>query len=125
METENPELIESPEADGQYLEAVETMRLAKRGKVRVRVLTQLYSFGETQRYKNWKGVIWRLDLEPTVIAGSNFRTALATFFEAVTTIGPLQVIHVLQQASTGALRMSPVEPAGDVELELAEETENG
>ena len=93
-----PELLDGPDADQQFSEAIDAMRAAKRLKVRLRVLVQLYAFGETQRYKNWKGVLWRLDLEPTVLAGSNFRAALSTFFEAVATIGPAKVVDALKRA---------------------------
>lgn len=95
---DNPELLDGPNADQQFSEAIDAMRAAKRPKVRLRVLAQLYGFGESQRYKNWKGVIWRLDLEPTVLAGSNFRAALSTFFEAVATVGPARVVDALKRA---------------------------
>lgn len=93
--TDATELVE---ADQQFSEAIDLMRAAKRAKVRTRILVQLYAFGEKQRYRNWRGVVWRLDLEPTVLAGSNFRAALSTFFEAVGSIGPARVIDALKRA---------------------------
>jgi len=98
---ENPQLLDDQSADGQFLEAVASMREAARPKVRVRVLLQLYQFGAKQRYKNWRGLIYRLELDPTVMAASNFRTALSMFFEALTTIGPARVVDALQQAMKG------------------------
>jgi hypothetical protein len=99
--TDNPQLLDDESADAQFLEAVEAMRAASRPKVRVRVLLQLYRFGVGQRYKNWRGQIFRLELDPTIMAASNFRTALSMFFEALTTIGPAKVVDALQAAMKG------------------------
>lgn len=96
-----PELLDEPDADAQYSEAIDLARAAKRGKVRVRILVQLYAFGEKQRYRNWRGVVWRLDLDQTVLAGSNFRAALSTFFQAVGTVGPARVVDALKNAMEG------------------------
>ena len=93
-----PELLEAPDADQQYREAIDAMTAAKRPKVRVRILAQLYRFGKGQRYVNWRGVVWRLDLDPMILAGTNFRAALSTFFDAVSTIGPAKVVDALQRA---------------------------
>lgn len=93
-----PELVEGDTADQQFGEAVHAMQAAKRAKVRVRVLAQLYQFGDKQRYKNWGGVLWRVDLEPNLTAAANFRASLSAFFEAVTTIGPAKVVQALQEA---------------------------
>lgn len=101
MATDNPQLIDEQSADAQFMEAVDAMRLASRPKVRVRVLLQLYRFGKGQRYKNWRGLIYRLEVDPTVMAASNFRTAVSMFFEALTTIGPARVVDVLQAAMKG------------------------
>ena len=98
---DNPQLLSEPDADAQFLEAVQAMQDARRPRVRVRVILQLYRFGKGQRYKNWRGVIWRLELEPTALAGSNFRTAVSTFIEAMTKIGPARVVDALQAALRG------------------------
>lgn len=96
--SENPALLEDPSADAQFLEAVDAMRAASRPKVRVRVLLQLYRFGVGQRYKNWRGQIFRLEIDPTVMAASNFRTALSLFFDALSQIGPARVVQALTEA---------------------------
>lgn len=99
---EAPELLDPErDPDRQFSEAIDVMRSEKRPRVRVRVLVQLYRFGKGQRYKNWKGVLWRLDLEPTVLAGSNFRAALSTFFDAVATVGPARVVEALKRTMQG------------------------
>lgn len=97
-DTPAPELIQGDTADGNFIETVGAMQAAKRAKVRVRVLAQLYQFGPKQRYKNWSGVLWRLDLEPNLTAAANFRASLSAFFDAVTTIGPTRVVQALQEA---------------------------
>lgn len=97
-DTTAPELVEGQDADTLFLETVAAMRAATRPKVRVRLLTQLYQFGEKQRYKNWPGVLWRVDLDPNLIAAGNFRASLSAFIEAVTTIGPARVVEALQEA---------------------------
>lgn len=99
---DRPQLLGEPDADAQFLEAVDAMRAAGRPRVRVRILLQLYRFGKGQRYKNWRGEIWRVELEPSVLAGSNFRTALGTFIEAITKIGPARVVDALQAALKGS-----------------------
>lgn len=96
-----PELLDGPDADAEFSEAIDLTKIAKRAKVRVRVLVQLYAFGPKQRYRSWRGVLWRLDLEPTILAGSNFRAALSTFFDAVATIGPARVVDALKKAMEG------------------------
>jgi hypothetical protein len=101
-DNDKPQLMEGPDADAQYLEVIESMRAAGRPRVRLRIVVQLYRFGKTQRYANWRGILWRLDLEPTVLAGSNFRSALSTFIDAVTKIGPARVIDALQAALKGS-----------------------
>jgi hypothetical protein len=93
-----PELLDAPEAEQLFAEAIDAMQTARRGKVRVRVLAQLYRFGPGQRYKHWRGVQWRVDLDPTLTAAANFRASLAAFFEAVSTIGPGRVVEALQRA---------------------------
>jgi len=97
------------DADQQFAEQLEVCRTFHRNKVRVRVLAQLYHPGPRQRYHNWRGQLWRLDIDAEVAAGRNFRVALEVFFRALTTVGPLQVIHLLHQACQGALPMSEVE----------------
>lgn len=101
VDDDAPELLGEPDADAQYSEAIDLAKAAKRPKVRVRILVQLYAFGEKQRYRNWRGVVWRLDLDMTVLAGSNFRAALSTFFQAVGTIGPARVVDALKKAMEG------------------------
>lgn len=98
---DNPQLLDDQSADAQFLEAVDAMKAAARPKVRVRILLQLYRFGAGQRYKNWRGLIYRLEIDPTVMAASNFRTALSMCIEAMTTLGPAKVVDVLQQAMKG------------------------
>lgn len=92
-ETPAPTLVD---ADQQFGQVVTTMRAARRARVRLRVLAQLYDF-DAQRYKNWSGVIWRLDLEPTAAASTSVREALGAFVAAVARVGPLRVIAALTQ----------------------------
>lgn len=93
-----PELLDAPNADQQFSDAIENAKLNKRPRVRLRVLLQFYVFGKPQRYKNWKGVLWRMELEPTVLAGSNFRAAFSMFLQGISTIGPAKVIDALSAA---------------------------
>lgn len=91
-----PTVLDQPDVDQQFIAAIDMMKLAKRAKVRLRVIVQLYCFGEKQYYRNWKGLVWRLDLEPSVVSGSAFRAALSTFFLAIGTAGPARVAETLR-----------------------------
>ena len=95
---ETPQLVDDENADAQFIETMENARGEGRGKVRVRMLLQLYRYGRGQRYKNWRGLIYRLDLEPNLMAAGNFRTALNMFITALTTLGPAKVVDALQSA---------------------------
>lgn len=99
---DTPTLLGEKDADAQFLEAVGAMQGSGRARVRVRMVLQLYQFGKTRGYKNWRGILWRVELEPNTLAASSFRAALSTFIEAVTTIGPGRVVDALQAALKGA-----------------------
>lgn len=98
VESAPPTLVEGQDPDGQFAEVVEAMRGAKRGRVRVRLLLQLYRFGEGKRYLNWRGQLWRVDVEPTLLDAANFRTSVGAFVRAVTAVGPAKVIAALEEA---------------------------
>lgn len=98
--TAPPRAVPDQTPEEQYAEAIAEARKHKRPRVRTRLLVQLYSVADG-RYKNWRSIIRRLDLDLTVLASSNYRAALDVFVEAVSTVGPAVVVDALKGAMGG------------------------
>lgn len=118
-------LTQGSEAEEQFARLAEHARTTSpHDRVKVRLLGQLY-YPTGNAYRHWRGVSFRLALEPQVEVGRALMEALGVALHAISVLGPEQVCHVLRQAVQAALPLSPVAVETDVQDSTHEDPAHG
>jgi hypothetical protein len=103
LDNANPVELTPSDADAQ----VQALLNESGEPIRIRILAQLYDRTD-RNYDLWRGVNWRLKVEPSFDNIRRVRRALQACMEALAVLGPEQLCHVLAAAMPKALPMSPV-----------------